>query len=681
MKPSFRTLMVLAALSCLPAALMAQAIPLDSIGGSIGSNPASGGPSFNTMNPLNLLQKHWLVSGKVMNLSGDPVAGARVYVLPTVAGESRILTTDQLGQFVTEYTLNADLVKEFSVVVNVNKKGLLKAHALIDFGNVDKTWGIPITLRDPNPDPELLSQDDFVKALAPRLKKLGPADGLSAKSDKDYAHGVEELLDQNRPDRALAPLSKVIARDPACVGCRMMLGLAELQSGDWDGANRNFSAGVDDVRKASKSEPGMRIGAADVQPGVGRPEPALALGVMESWRRQFDRAAGFFKEALKFAPQDPLGLQEIGRAELLMQNWATANDYLGAADAAGASPDARLLRAEALLGGGNFDGANLEMNRYLDGRDIKTMPLPVRQIWARIADKKKVQAAYVKVKPKVNESIDYLHRTVPELKGLVPATDQAPLDSVLTAVGKNVERYFRNFPNTVSLEEIHQEKLSHKGKVGGSLDQKFHYLCLTPTEETGLGFNEYRANLAGDAGQPKGLNDGFMLTSGFASASLIFHPAYQAESTFRYLGRQNVNGQDTFVLAFAQKPEKARLNGVFKMGGISMQTFSQGLAWVDSQSYEIIRLRTDLLKSLPEVRLEKETTEIDFGENHFKSTAEGFWLPREVKVSVDWNGKTLRNKHEYSDFKLFNVGATEKVGKPKEVKQSSKEDSNPQSPN
>lgn len=204
---------------------------------------------------------------------------------------------------------------------------------------------------------------------------------------------------------------------------------------------------------------------------------------------------------------------------------------------------------------------------------------------------------------------------------------------------------------------------------------------MTPTYDSGLGFTEYRANLSGEKGQPEGLSDGFMLTSGFASASLLFHPNYQAEATFKYLGRQKIDGHDTFVVAFAQRPEKARLYGLFKMGETSMPTFSQGLAWVDSASYEIIRLRTDLLKPLPEVRLDKETTEINFGENHFKSLTEGFWLPREVKVSVDWNGKNLQNKHEYSDFKLFNVGATEKIGNPKQAGRAPAEETSPQAPN
>jgi len=60
------------------------------------------------------------------------------------------------------------------------------------------------------------------------------------------------------------------------------------------------------------------------------------------------------------------------------------------------------------------------------------------------------------------------------------------------------------------------------------------------------------------------------------------------------------------------------------------------------------------------VRLERETTEIHFDEVHFKEIPSALWLPREVVVTVEWKGKTFRNQHEYSDFKLFNVATQEK---------------------
>jgi hypothetical protein len=382
--------------------------------------------------------------------------------------------------------------------------------------------------------------------------------------------------------------------------------------------------------------------------------------------------------AVKYAPKDPLALQELGRSQLLIQNWASADEYLSKAIAAGAKPEVRLLRAEVLLGEDQFEAASTEMTRYLDGRDVKKMPIHVRQLFAQIENRKKVEAAYVKAKPKGDHEIDYLHHPPSDLVGLVPAADQGPLDSILSAVGKTVAEFFGNFPSTSSLERVHQEKLRRKHKVGDTLDQEFRYLCFTPASAWGPGFDEYRSDSLGKELLPQGLRDGFMLTSGFAAASLLFHPKYQSQATFRYLGRQKVNGRDTYVIAFAQQPARARLQGGFKFGQTTMTTFSQGLAWIDSQNYQITRLRSDLLRPLPEINLERITTEIAYGEVQFKGIAAAFWLPQQVTVAVDWSGKHLRNEHRYSEFKLFNVEATQKIRKPKELGETSEQASSPQ---
>jgi len=634
MRSHLRILLLSGAVCLSPALLMAQ------------------GAGMSTLE-LSLSQKQWIVAGEVTTLRGDPISGAKVDVEPlNGSGGFRSLRTDLQGRFQTEYGFRADLVKELSVTLTVTKEGFLKAHVTIDLGDSSKAWVFPVTLRDAEEDPSLLSQADLISGLAPRLKKLGASEGLSAAEEKDYARGVEEFLDRNRTDRALPPLTKVTLHDPSCVQCRTMLALAQLDSGDWDGAYRSLAQATTKIL-ADRS--------------LGRAEPLLAMGVMESWRHQPRNAAGYFVEALKYAPQDPLALQELGRSQLLLQNWGAADEYLAKALAAGAGPEVRLLRVEALLGGDQFQAANTEMTRYLAGRDVKKMPIQVRQLWAQIENRKKVEAAYGKAKPKGGAAIDYLHRLPPDLTGLEPATDQGQLDSILSAVGKTVAEFFRNFPNTSSLEQIHQEKLGRKQKVGTTLDQKFRYLCFTPAADWGPGFDEYRVDSSGARAYPQGLQDGFMLTSGFASSSLFFHPKYQSQATFRYLGRQKVNGRYAYVIAFAQQPGKARFYGTFRTDSNVVTTFSQGLAWVDSQSYEISRLRTDLLVPLSEVNLERETTEIDFWPVYFKGIGQGFTLPRQVTVIVDWKGRRLRNEHRYSEYKLFRVEATEKPEKPKEL--------------
>ena len=279
---------------CRLLALSAGVSLLSSLPIAIAQEPV-GAPSVNNLNPYNLLQKHFIVAGKVTTLRGDPVH-AKVVVEPGVSGEFRALQTSLQGEFSTEYYLNAELVKEFSVTLVVTKKGFSKAREVIDFEASDKTWVIPVTLRSSSENPDLLSQADLISSLAPRLKQLEASEGLSDKGEKDYARGVTEFLDRNRSDRALPFFTKAIRRDASCVGCRTMLGLAELDSGDWDGAYRNFAQAVQEGRQ---------------NPKAGRPEPALALGVMESWRHQPERATGLLSEALQYAPQDALALRAL----------------------------------------------------------------------------------------------------------------------------------------------------------------------------------------------------------------------------------------------------------------------------------------------------------------------------------------------------------------------------------
>ena len=39
------------------------------------------------------------------------------------------------------------------------------------------------------------------------------------------------------------------------------------------------------------------------------------------------------------------------------------------------------------------------------------------------------------------------------------------------------------------------------------------------------------------------------------------------------------------------------------------------------------------------------------------------WLPLDVAVTVEWRGRILRNRHTYSEFKIFNVETQQKASK------------------
>jgi hypothetical protein len=269
--------------------------------------------------------------------------------------------------------------------------------------------------------------------------------------------------------------------------------------------------------------------------------------------------------------------------------------------------------------------------------------------------------------------IDYVHNPPQDLPDFEPAGDQAGMGDVLAAAGNNVAKLFANLLNISAVETVHLEKLDSEGEPESVRDFEYLYLCMGTVDKKDPSFDEYRSDTKGHEISQLGLDKGFMLTSGFVSAPLILHPAHQNGSSFRLLGYQKRNGRDTIVMAYAQIPARSRIFGSFRNGRRIGKTFKQGMVWIDRKNYQILRLVSDLLTPLPQVKLEKLQTQIDFDEIQLDPKTPAFWLPVKVIVTVHWNGKALRNTHLYSDFRLFNVESSQKIAKPFEAAKSAGE--------
>lgn len=252
----------------------------------------------------------------------------------------------------------------------------------------------------------------------------------------------------------------------------------------------------------------------------------------------------------------------------------------------------------------------------------------------------------------VDKTSDELVRALPELAGLEPAESQEILPVILKKAGENAEAYFRNMVSTSALEETVQQRLRLDGKVDETYKQKFHYLVVTHPKSGPLQLEEYRTDKKGRPAGNKVLS-GTVLTLRFVYAPVYLHPEYQEESNFNYLGRQTVEGHPCYVVAFAQRPAAARLWMQLTEGSLTYGVLLQGLAWIDMSGYQIVRMYTELLPDLTVRDIKEQTTEITFGEVHFREIDVTFWLPREVVVYTDWSGRKFRNYHRYSDYKLY----------------------------
>jgi len=274
---------------------------------------------------------------------------------------------------------------------------------------------------------------------------------------------------------------------------------------------------------------------------------------------------------------------------------------------------------------------------------------------------------YLDARTVVDLSRAELNRNFPQLaKTLSFSEDQSDLPALLEKIGANVEAFFQYFPNTASVEEVRQDVRRSDGRLLNSAGGSYNYLMIISVAQE-VGLNEYRTDRRGNESNPRGPAGGFMLTSKLVWHLVHFHPLYQADSQFRYLGQ--TSKPPAHVIAFAQNPRAAREVAEIsirdpKLSGRRIYILLQGLVWVDPTTFQIIRAHTDLLAPRYDVGLASDTTEIECAAIRFNAVGRSFWLPKEVVVTAVFRNYTYTNRHRYSDYRLFSVETQDKVHPP-----------------
>ena len=243
-------------------------------------------------------------------------------------------------------------------------------------------------------------------------------------------------------------------------------------------------------------------------------------------------------------------------------------------------------------------------------------------------------------------------REIPELKGLKPAPDQSQLPRILDRVSASLGRFVSNFTNITALETIDESAMEATARRTSQIEQ-FRYLILAQPESGAFTLAEYRTDLKGREESGESLTPGFIKTTGFVSMALFLGPLEQAWSDFHHLGEQAVDGSPTEVVAFAEHVWPVAVTGHWLVGGGSVPLLVQGVAWIRSSDYQIVKMRTDLLAPIPP--LTRMTTKVSYAMNQLDGGPPDFWLPKQVEVIVNIGRAEFTNRHKYSEYHLFRV--------------------------
>jgi len=279
----------------------------------------------------------------------------------------------------------------------------------------------------------------------------------------------------------------------------------------------------------------------------------------------------------------------------------------------------------------------------------------------------KLTPSEIKIYKSAQTLIDWTPRQIhgcPFLHNLRAAESQDQLSMVLEHVGQMGTVMFQDFPRISCDEEVSSawnptnasaafENMHYTPK-----HRLFRYIVLPRPVGNVLAFEEYRTDSSGNPLDASSLRNLFMVTSDFASTWLYLSAGDQRGSRFRYFGTQTMRNRECHVVGFAQDPDRVPSVGILRIGDASGALLVQGLAWIDSQTSQILRIITWLLAPRTDVGLSSQTSTVDFYPVQPSGSERVFWLPRDVVVEAVYRGMWARNTHHYSNFKLFRVEST-----------------------
>ena len=149
-----------------------------------------------------------------------------------------------------------------------------------------------------------------------------------------------------------------------------------------------------------------------------------------------------------------------------------------------------------------------------------------------------------------------------------------------------------------------------------------------------------------------------LVSNGFATLFLVFHPYYVAGFQFTDAGEEIVNGGKLAKVHFQHVPG-TRTPAALAVGGREFPLDLSGTAWIDAETGTIKRIVAGIETGMEDVGLRTLRSNVEYTQVSFHNPPDTFWLPSETTIEVETRHQHWRNTHRFSDYKKFTVNTKE----------------------
>ncbi|HXY25774.1 MAG TPA: tetratricopeptide repeat protein [Candidatus Acidoferrum sp.] len=431
------------------------------------------------------------------------------------------------------------------------------------------------------------------------------------------------------------------------------------------------------------------------------------FGVYSQQMKDRNQARSYWKKAIELNPEHFRALLSLSEDSLDENKPEEALPYLKRAEQAEPSSwRAHALGAEAYLKRGSAEEAIQEAERALElghGKAAVVQPVLTAALIRRgerdraatilqgylqehPADaeaKKQLASLQTPTQNAANETANTAGIATPTVgeavadalpsSWLPPDIDDKPeavepgavcaLDQVMKNAGKRMQEFVSNVDRFTATESMKHETINKWGIASAETTVKFDYLVSVQEPRPGnFAVEEYRTKTDGQNEFPDGI-----ATNGLPAMALIFHPHNAGNFEFACEGLAQWNGGLAWQVHFRQRLDRPNTIRGYRMGaqGTSYRVDLKGRAWIAADTYQVVRLETQMIAPVPEIKLAADYTVIEYGPVHFQGKNVDMWLPQSAEVYFDWKGHRFHRRHSFSKYMLFSVDDKQTISAPK----------------
>src|SRR5450755_4004063 len=213
-----------------------------------------------------------------------------------------------------------------------------------------------------------------------------------------------------------------------------------------------------------------------------------------------------------------------------------------------------------------------------------------------------------------------------------PASDK--LQNLLQRAGEQMAEYLEKFSDVRCTEKVMQEKFKNDGKDKVDLreESSYDYLVILTNAGGELSLSESRLPVHEAKADKK--KRSLLVSNGFATLFLVFHPLYAHSFEFRELEDELVDGQRLTRIAF-RHVRGMRSPAALALRGREYPLELSGTAWMNPDTAALVRISASIDNTLSDVGLNTLQTDVKFAPFPFRDQNKTYWFPYRAVVEVE----------------------------------------------